>query len=69
MRDMIGLIFGAAFLLIGAGLLNNGIPGRDTMQAETIGGAAILSLGVVTMGIVLRGWQKWKRKLKKYREG
>ena len=69
MRDMIGFIFGAAFLLIGAGLLNNGISGRDTMQAETIGGAALLSLGVVTLGIILKGWLKWRRELKKYREG
>lgn len=69
MRDINGLIFGAVFLLIGAGLLNDGTSGRDAMQAETIGGAALLSLGVVTLGIILRGWLRWKRELKKYREG
>jgi hypothetical protein len=69
MRDIIGLIFGAVFLFIGAWILNNGISGRDTLQAETIAGAVLLSLGVVTLGIVLRGWLKWKRELKKYREG
>jgi hypothetical protein len=68
-RDVIGLIFGAVFLLTGAGLLNHGISGRDPMQAETIAGAALLSLGVVTLGIILRGSLKWKRELKKYREG
>jgi len=69
MRDIIGLTFGAVFLFIGAWILNNGISGRDTLQAETIAGAALLSLGVVTLGIILRGWLKWKRELKKYREG
>ncbi len=69
MRDIIGIIFGAVFLFIGAWLLNNGISGRDTLQAETLSGAALLSLGVVTLGIILRGWLKWKRELKKYREG
>lgn len=39
------------------------------MQAETIGGAALLSLGVVTLEIILRGWLRWKRELKKYRDG
>jgi hypothetical protein len=69
MRDIIGLIFGALFLLTGAVLLNSGISGRDPMQAETIAGAALLSLGVVTLGIILRGWLKWRRELRKYREG
>lgn len=69
MRDIIGLIFGAVFLFIGAVLLNNGISGRDPLQAETLGGAALLSFGVVTLGMVLRSWLKWKRELKKYREG
>src|SRR5882762_4741370 len=36
MRDIIGIIFGAVFLFIGAWLLNNGISGRDTLQAETL---------------------------------
>ncbi len=69
MRDIIGIVFGALFLLTGAVLLNNGISGRDPLQAETIAGAALLSLGVVTLGIILRGWLKWKRELRKYREG
>jgi hypothetical protein len=69
MRDIIGIVFGALFLLTGAVLLNSGISGRDPMQAETIAGAALLSLGVVTLGIIVRGWLKWKRELRKYREG
>jgi len=54
--------------LVGAGLLYSGVSGRDPLQVETIGGAALLSLGVVTLGIVLRDWLKWKRELRKYRE-
>ena len=68
-RDMIGLIFGGVFLLAGAVLFYNGISGGDLVQAETIGGAALLSLGVVTLGIILRSWLKWKRELRKYRAG
>ena len=68
MRDIIGLIFGAVFLLTGAGLLSNGISGKDPMQAETIAGAALLSLGVAILGMILNERLKWKRELKKYRE-
>lgn len=69
MLDMIGLFFGAISLLAGAVLLNNGISGRDPMQTETIAGAALLSLGVVTLGIVVNERLKWKREVRKYREG
>jgi len=68
-RDVFGLIFGAVFLLVGAGLLNEGISGRDPAQAETIAGAAVLSLGALSLGIVLKDWLKWKSELKKYRQG
>jgi hypothetical protein len=63
------LIFGAVFLLLGAGLLNEGISGRDSVQAETLAGAAILSVGALTLGLVLKDWLKWKSELKKYRQG
>ena len=49
--------------------------GRVALQEETplrvgtIGGAALLSLGVVTLGIVLKERLKWKRELRKYKEG
>ena len=68
-RDGFGLVFGAVFFLVGAGLLNEGISGRDPVQAETIAGAAILSLGALTLGLVLKDWLKWKSELKKYRQG
>jgi hypothetical protein len=64
-----GLIFGVGCIVIGAGLLYDGVSGRNPVQAETIAGAAALSLGAVTLGIILRDWLKWKRELRKYREG
>ena len=69
LRDAFGFIFGGVFLLVGAVLLNDGISGKDLMQAETIAGAAVLSLGALTLGIVLKDWLKWKKELRKYREG
>ena len=63
-----GLIFGVVCLVIGAGLLYDGASGRDPLQVGTIGGAALLSLGVVTLGIILKERLKWKRELRKYRE-
>jgi len=49
-----GLIFGVVCLVIGAGLLYDGASGRDLLQVGTIGGAALLSLGVATLGIILK---------------
>jgi hypothetical protein len=64
-----GLIFAVVCILLGAALLYDGIPGRNPIQAETIAGAAVLSFGAVTLGIVLKDWLKWKSEVKKYREG
>jgi len=68
MHGRIGFIFGAVSFLVGAGLLYGDVSGRDPLQVETIGGAVLLSLGVVTLVIVLRDRLKWKRELRKYRE-
>ena len=67
-HDVTGLIFGVVCLVIGAGLLYDGVSVRDPMQAETIAGAAVLSFGGVTLGMILRDWLKWKSELRKYRE-
>ena len=45
-----------------------GASGRNPLRVGTIGGAALLSLGVVTLGIILKERLKWKRELRKYRE-
>ena len=62
------LVFAVVCILLGAALLYD-VPGRDAIQAETIAGAAVLSFGAVTLGIVLKDWLRWKRELGKYREG
>jgi hypothetical protein len=67
-RDVTGIIFGIVCFVIGAVLLHDGVSGRDPMQAETIAGAAVLSFGAVTLGLVLRDRLKWKRDLREYRE-
>jgi len=36
---------------------------------EIIAGATLLSAGVVSFVLLLRGWIKWKRELGKYKEG
>lgn len=62
------LIFAVVCILFGATLLYDGTPGRDPIQGQTIAGAAVLSLGVVTLGMILKERLKWKRELRKYRE-
>jgi uncharacterized membrane protein len=69
MPGLINIIFALTFLLTGALLLHDGVSGRDHMQMEIIGGAALLSVGVVISVLLLRDWIKWKRELAKYREG
>ena len=68
-HDVTGLVFRFVCIVVGVGLLYDGFSGRDPMQGETIAGAAVLSFGAVTLGMVLRDWIKWKRELGKYREG
>jgi hypothetical protein len=68
-HDALALIFGFLCIVIGAVLLYDGVTGRDPMQAETIAGAAVLSFGAMTLWIVLRNWVRWRRELRKFREG
>ena len=68
MRDYVtGFIFGMVCLLIGAALLYDAVSVRDPMQTETIGGAAVLSFGAVTLSILVRHRLKWKKELREYR--
>jgi len=67
-HDVIGLIFAVVCILFGATLLYDSTSGRNPIQAQTIAGAAVLSLGVVTLRMILKEWLKWKRELRKYRE-
>jgi len=69
MPGLISIIFALALLLAGALLLQDGVSGRDLLQIETIAGAALLSVGVVSCVLLLKEWIKWKRELGKYRGG
>jgi hypothetical protein len=71
MPGLISFIFAVTFLLAGAWLLHDGVSARDLLhlQMEIIAGATLLSVGVVSSVLLLRGWIKWKRELAKYREG
>jgi hypothetical protein len=67
-HDVPGILFGIVCFVIGAVLLHDGVSGRDPLQAEIIAGAAVLSFGAVTLGLVVRDRLKWKRELREYRE-
>jgi hypothetical protein len=66
---LISIISALALVLSGAWLLHDGVSGRDRLQIEIIAGATLLSAGVVSFVLLLRGWIKWKRELGKYKEG
>lgn len=66
MRDHVGILFSAVFLLIGAAIVYDGVSANDAGQsARVIGGAAILALGITAMRLVLKSW--WKER-KLYRD-
>jgi len=66
---LISIISALALVLSGAWLLHDGVSVRDRLQIEIIAGATLLSAGVVSFVLLLRGWIKWKRELGKYKEG
>ena len=64
---LLGIAIASICLLLGAVLLYDG--GSDTNQTlRLVGGAAILSLGLTTISLVLKNQLEWKRNRKKYRE-
>jgi hypothetical protein len=66
MRDHFGILFSAVFLIVGAGILYDGIASNDPNQsARVIAGAAILALGLTTMRLIVKSW--WRER-KLYRE-
>ena len=66
MRDHMGIFFSAVFLLVGTGIVWDGVEGSDPSQsARVIAGAAVLALGITTMRLVLKSW--WRER-KLYRE-
>jgi hypothetical protein len=55
--------------VLGAAVLYGGVSKPDTNQILTVlGGAALLSLGLVTICVVLKNKWEWRRNYRKYRE-
>ena len=62
MRDDLGIFLALILLTAGTVLLYEGVSTNDVSQsAKIIGGAALLSFGVIIMRIVLKNWWKWRK--------
>jgi len=62
MRDDLGIFLALILLTTGSVLLYEGVSTSDVSQsARTIGGAALLSFGLIILRIVLKNWWKWRK--------
>jgi hypothetical protein len=62
MLDKLGLSVGVVSLLLGSILLYDAVSRSDlTQTARVIGGAALFSLGLVTLSLVVKDWWKWRK--------
>ena len=69
MLDNLGIAIASICLFLGAALLYVGVSKPDTNQILTVlGGAALLSLGLITICLVLKNKWEWRRNYRKYRE-
>jgi hypothetical protein len=69
MLDNLGITVASACLLLGAVVLYDGIAEPDASQfLRVIGGAALLSLGLTTIWLVLKNKLEWRRNYRKWRE-
>jgi hypothetical protein len=69
MLDNLGIAIASICLLLGAALLYVGVSKPDTNQILTVlGGAAALSVGLITIWLVLKSKWEWRRNYRKYRE-
>ena len=67
MLDNLGIVASSLCLLLGAVLLSVGV---DASQILTVlGGAAVLSLGLISISLVLKNKWEWRRRYRKYRKG
>lgn len=67
MLDNLGIVASSLCLLLGAVLLYVGV---DASQILTVlGGAVVLTLGLVSISLVLKNKWEWRRNYKKYRKG
>ena len=70
MLDNLGIVASSLCLLLGAVLLYVGVSKADTNQILIVlGGAAVLSLGLITVWLAVKNKLEWRRNYKKYREG
>jgi hypothetical protein len=69
MLDNFGLMIGFICLALGAFLLYDGFFLQDANQSlDVIGGAALVSLGAMAVGLMLKHKLEWRRSYKKYRD-
>ena len=68
MLDNLTIATSSICLLIGAVLLQDGVSKPDTNQiVRVLGGAALLSLGLITLLLVVKRKLEWRQNYKKYR--
>jgi hypothetical protein len=61
----VSLFLGLIFLLIGAFFLYDPVSGPDSIQTmRMLGGATLVSLGLITILLVAKDWLDWRRKSK-----
>jgi pilus assembly protein TadC len=69
MRDHLGIFISLVLLILGGVLVYDGIFGADPNQStRIIGGAALVSLGLINLRIVLKNWWKWRKLSRDYRD-
>jgi hypothetical protein len=69
MLDNLGIAIAFICLFLGAALLFAPISTPDANQIPTVlSGAALLSLGLITIWLVLKNKWEWRRTYRKYRE-
>ena len=70
MLDNLAIAIASICLVLGAVLLYVGLSKPDANQILIVlGGAAVLSLGLISISLVLKNKWEWRRNYKKYREG
>jgi hypothetical protein len=70
MRNNLGLFAGLILLVIGALLISDSVSNSDPNQtARVVGGATLLSLGLIVTWLMGRSWWEWRKIERKYRGG
>jgi len=69
MRNNLGLFAGLILLVIGALLINSVSNSDPNQTARVVGGATLLSLGLIVTWLMGRSWWEWRKIERKYRSG